>query len=283
MLYNAMCEAGFPEEAKRYFILKEKELLSTAGAEKLVSEAVEAICTDGAEFLPLLDSLSKRSGISRYTVDMIALLCSAAPMEKRYREHGISRQVYLDTVLDLRNKLEECKKLKGEWGTFVAWWLVGYFRLKRFALGRLQYEVVAQGEKLALNCHIPSGAPLAYEAVIESFQKAYEFFPEVRADGVITVLCNSWILYPPHLTLFSEGGNLRRFAQLFTVTESTPDPKNHSFWLIFYKNYSFEDLAQLRCTTSLQRNLVKYLLNGGSMGYGKGYLLFDGKEVIDRS
>ena len=283
MLYNAMCEAGFPEEAKQYCILKEKELLRTAGADMLTQEAVEAICTDGADFLPLLASLSERSGISRYAIDMIVLLYATVPMAKRYVERGISRQIYLDTVLDLRNKLYECKKLKGEWGTFVAWWLVGYFRLKRFALGRLQYEVVEQGGKSALNCHIPSGTPLAYDAVMDSFRKAYDFYPEVRTDGVITVLCNSWILYPPHLPLFSDGGNLRRFAELFTVTESTPDPENRSFWLIFYKNYSSDELTQLSCETSLQRNLVKHLLGGSSMGYGKGYLLFDGKEVIRHS
>lgn len=282
MLYDIMNAAGFPPDAQNYFALKEQELLSMECAQHRINDAVLAVCTDGAEFIPLLEALAADSGVPRYASDMIVLLYAAEKMAEQYKELGISDEIYRDTVSDLCHKLYECKKLKGEWGTFVAWWLAGYFRLKRFALGRLQYEVVDYDGKPALNCHIPSGSPLKFEAVMDSLHKAYDFYPSVRADGKITVICHSWLLYPPHRELFSEGGNLRRFVDLFTVTESTPDPKNQSLWLIFYKNYNSVSLDELPTDTSLQRAFVEYLRAGNCMGYGRGYLIFDGEKVVSK-
>lgn len=280
MLYDVMNAAGFPQDAKDYFILKEKELLRMDRAEQRIADAVSALCTDGGEFLPLLAALSEDSGVSRYAVDMLVLLYATEKMAERYKEAGISDEIYFDTISDLRNKLFECKKLKGEWGTFVAWWLAGYFRLKRFALGRLQYEMVDYEGKTALNCHIPSGSPLKVEAVMDSLRKAYDFYPSVRRGGKITVICHSWLLYPPHRELFGVGTNLGSFVDLFTVTESTPDFKNQSLWLIFYKNYNSVSLDELPTDTSLQRAFVEYLRAGNCMGYGRGYLIFDGEKVI---
>lgn len=282
MLYDVMNAAGFPQEAQSYLKSKEEELLRMERAEQRIAEAVSALCTDGAEFLPFLASLSEDSGVPRYASDMLALLYAAEKMAERYKETGIPDEIYLDTLSDLRNKLIECKKLKGEWGTFVAWWLAGYFRLKRFALGRLQYEVVDHEGKPALNCHIPSGSPLRFEAVMDSLRKAYDFYPSVRMDGKITVVCHSWLLYPPHRELFADGSNLRRFVDLFTVTEGTPDPKNQSLWLIFYKNYNSVSLDELPVKTSLQRAFVEYLRAGNCMGYGRGYLIFDGEKVVSK-
>lgn len=282
MLYDVMNAAGFPKEAQDYFILKEQELLRMECAEQRIADAVAAVCTDGAEFIPLLEALSADSGVPRYASDMIVLLYAAEKMAERYKEAGLSDEIYIDTISDLRNKLYECKKLKGEWGTFVAWWLAGYFGLKRFALGRLQYEVVEHEGGHALNCHIPSGSPLNFEAVMASLRKAYDFYPQVRRDGKITVVCHSWLLYPPHRELFSDGGNLRRFVDLFTITESTPDPKNQSLWLIFYKNYNSVSLDELPTDTTLRRAFVKYLRDGNCMGYGRGYLVFDGEKVVSK-
>ena len=282
MLYDVMNAAGFPKEAQDYFILKEQELLRMECAEQRIADAVAAVCTDGAEFIPLLEALSADSGVPRYASDMIVLLYAAEKMAERYKEAGLSDEIYIDTISDLRNKLYECKKLKGEWGTFVAWWLAGYFRLKRFALGRLQYEVVEHERGHALNCHIPSGSPLNFEAVMASLRKAYDFYPQVRRDGKITVVCHSWLLYPPHRELFSDGGNLRRFVDLFTITESTPDPKNQSLWLIFYKNYNSVSIDELPTDTTLRRAFVKYLRDGNCMGYGRGYLIFDGEKVVSK-
>ena len=280
MIREIMSLAGFPTDAVQYLITNEKILFQIPDAEEKITRAVSAVCTDGAEFLPLMEALAQESGVCRYAVDMLILLHAAIPMRERYRDRGISDEVYRDTISDLRNKLIECKKLKGEWGTFVAWWLGDYFRLKRFALGRMQYEVVDHDGEKALNCHIPSGSPLEHEAVLASLRKAYEFFPQVRRDGVLTVVCGSWILYPPHRELFSEGSNLRRFADLFTVTQSTPDPQNRSLWVIFYQNFSEGCIDSLPTDTSLRRRFAEYLRAGNSMGYGKGYLRFDGERII---
>jgi hypothetical protein len=275
-----MSLAGFPTDAVQYLITNEKILFQIPDAEEKITQAVSAVCTDGAEFLPLMEALAQESGVDRYAVDMLILLRAAIPMRESYRARGISDEVYRDTISDLRNKLIECKKLKGEWGTFVAWWLADYFRLKRFALGRMQYEIVDYEGKKALNCHIPSGSPLEHEAVMASLRKAYEFFPQVHGDGVLTVVCGSWILYPPHRELFLEGSNLRRFVDLFTVTQSNPDPQNRSLWVIFYQSFSEGCIDSLPTDTSLRRRFVEYLRAGNSMGYGKGYLRFDGEKII---
>ena len=70
-------------------------------------------------------------------------------MEKVYEEYlnsddrvvAIDDTIFYNTMLDLRYKLEECKLVHNQIGTFVPKWYKGFFEMKIFALGRLQFEI----------------------------------------------------------------------------------------------------------------------------------------------
>ena len=129
------------------------------------------------------------------------------------------------------------------------------------------------------NCHIPSGSPLAPEAVMDSLRRAHAFYqPE---NGVLPVICHSWLLYPPHKKVFPPASNLLRFAEMFDVTESEVSPDYNDFWRIFHCPYH-ASLKNLPRRTELQRNFAAYLQQGNQMGLGLGVLLFDGKTILNR-
>lgn len=74
---------------------------------------------------------------NEYGVNMLFLLDCAEVLEQRYQEKGIDSGILWDTLRDLKYKLHECMQVKGCCGTFVASWYDGFFKLGRFALGRL--------------------------------------------------------------------------------------------------------------------------------------------------
>ena len=84
--------------------------------------------------------IAEETGVNRYALDMVFLLLAAKPLAYLYRINGLADELYLDIMRDLRYKLVECKQMHNVWGIFVAWWFPWHYQLKRFALGRLQYE-----------------------------------------------------------------------------------------------------------------------------------------------
>ena len=214
----------------------------------------------------------------------MAFLVSLLPrMMADYRARGISEEIFWNTAHDLTCKLMECRKNRGVWGIFVTFWYPGFYRLERFALGRLQYERrkfpyegVEGLEKgsVVYNCHIPSSGPLTPEDVEDSVRRAKEFYAADQNDAPFAVFCSSWLLYRPHVELFPEGSNLRLFAERFTVMENKPDETNHDFWRIFNIPWDASlDLASLPEATSLQRLFKGFLMEGNTMGSGIGYFL----------
>ncbi len=284
-----ICERlSFPAEATEVFAKGYKKIIECGGEPQLALARDLLFDGDTKQYREILLSLSKESGIHRYTVDMIFLLSCMGRAKQAFDERGIDEDIYYDTMRDLTEKLKECKRLYGVWGTFVVWWYPGFLRAERFTLGRLQFEtqpfpledykgIVKMGDTV-YNFHVPSGSPLTYEAVIDSFRRAYKFF---RVEGVMPIVFSSWLIYPPVASLFADGSNLRRFYELFDVVEGKEYKDNNELWRVFYVPFSPDmDYSALPENTSLQRSLKKFFLDGGVMGNGKGIILFDGEKII---
>lgn len=234
----------------------------------------------GESFAEQLKALVEETGVHPYTADMVLLLYAALTLRQKYKEKQLPDALFLDTMADLRYKLYECKKVYGVWGTFVGSWFPGFYQMTRFALGRLQYEQVPlkydykhlRAGETVLNCHIPSSGPVTREAVLDSLKKAYAFY---GYEGLMPLVCNSWMLYPPHYTVYPEGGNLRDFFDLFTVLHTKEDPENKNLWRLTGR---MDGVVPEE--TTLQRNFKAYLEAGHCMGGGYGILLFDGEKII---
>ncbi|MBQ9113406.1 MAG: hypothetical protein IJY05_00610 [Clostridia bacterium] len=89
-----------------------------------------------------------------------------------------------------------------------------FFNLTRFALGRLQFELIPlpfnyeknglklEKGKTVINVHIPrTGTPMDKESCDDSYARANAFFKPQTGENTV-FFCNSWS-YTPKISIFS--------------------------------------------------------------------------------
>ena len=225
---------------------------------------------------------SRLVGVHNHTADLLLFICLSKHLRKTYAERGIDDAIWHDSMLDLRYKLEECKLVRGVRGMFVAFWMPGWFKMTRFALGRLQFEVVDFGreyqkngislgkESKVLNMHIPrSGQPLSPALYEDSFARAKEFFKDQLQGEKVPFVCHSWLLYPCMTEFVSVGSNVLRFMKEFEIL-SWDHSDGESLWCLF--DTAERNPDRLPTDTTLRRAFVERLKSGGRVGWGYGIL-----------
>lgn len=229
--------------------------------------------------------------IHKYTADLVFLFECSGYLFEKYKEAGLSETLFTDTMRDIKYKFDKCVRIKGIFGIFTTPWFDGFFKMTRFAFGRLQYDVTEfeKDEKhmgyafkkggLCLSCHIPASGPLKQELCTQSLKMAYEFFKDRLTTAVLPVKCFSWLLYPPYLSVFHENTNTGRFVRDFEILNSEKHDGFGDAWRIFGKDFD-GDANNLPSDTTMQKNFVQYIKNGGSFGSGTGILLFDGEKIV---
>ena len=238
--------------------------------------------------LDCLRRLAEQVDVPYQAVHMLYLLCLSRRTRELYEARGISEQIYWMTMKDMTWKLLECHRFVEIWGTNTAPWFERFFRLTRFALGRLQFEpnispqryekggVILEPGDLVLGVHIPSCGPLDEDACMDAFRQAAEFFADLFGEKPAAFRCNSWLLYKEHGRILPEGSNIRKFMNFFDVIE-TRTSSGGDLWRIFYRKDT-DDLSKLPQKAILQRAYVKMLQEGTPPGAGIGYFfLKDGK------
>ena len=236
-------------------------------------------CDQYKELLVPAQNAGYLVGVHKYTSGLLIYMCMSKHLKKLYEERGINDQIFYDSMLDLRYKLEECKVVRGMVGSFVAWWFPGFFDLTRFALGRLQFEVVKFGhnyekngikltpESKVINVHIPrTGTPMDKESCDAAYAQAREFF-KAEAGENCPFICHSWLLFPEHANILPKHTNVYRFFSEFDVFESGEN-EGDDLWRLF----DTEDRNPYRLPTdsSLRRNYVEHMKKGGKLGWGLG-------------
>lgn len=268
-------------------------------------EAIEALCPQADEYLESLAGrymggemdfaeALKEAGEDEGRRMMLVFAC-LPEVRRRYGEQGIPEKLFWDSMMDLKYKLEECRKVKGKWGTFVADWYEGFLAVKRFALGRLQFEkarftgdepfrcggfTVEPGAP-AINIHIPSAGPLREEMCLDAYRQAYEFFPEQRIGDKMVFVCHSWLLDPEYNTFLPENSNILRFQRDFTILECERDEAFGDGWRVFGADAG-KAPQELPRNTSVQRGFADFLAAGGKTGCGYGVFVWDrnGRVIV---
>lgn len=206
----------------------------------------------------------------------MAVLCANVPViRERYAEKGAGDDIFWDSMIDFRCKINECKKVYGVWGIDPITWYAGFFEAKIFKLGRLEYEVRDEG---VYSVHIPSCGALHHEDVLDSYKRAYVFFGG-KDGAILPFLCSSYLLFPAYQkTVFPENGNIHRFAEDFTIIRIDDKQNFRDAWRVFDRPYT-GDLTVLPQNTSLQRAFVAYMKENDNFGTGLGLFLFDGETI----
>jgi len=270
--------SGMPKEAAEYC----EEFFAKIKAD---SESFSLLTTAERRYMMGFDpgkeatALAQRTGVHRYTTDLILLLYSALRLRRLYEANGYSDEMFVSTILSsLGYATETCMKLHGTVGCAYFYAYYTMFNLTRFRLGRLHFELtrmpfdykdICKKGQMVLSCHIPASGPLLLDEVEESFKLAYDFF---KISGPMVVVCSSWLLYPRfYEEVFKKGSNLSKFYELFDVVDSNERAITADAWRVFGTLET--DLDKLPQETTLQRNLLAFLKAGNSMGGGYGVLV----------
>ena len=286
---------ALPAESRAPLAADYETLLAAPGAAAEM-QAAESLLFGGAEWaaiVPHMDRLHACSGLHRHTVDFLFLMAASERLRADYKAAGLSDALFWDTIADLKYKLIECRDVDGIWGTFVAFWHPWFYTMRRFKLGRLQYEAIpfkngtpvtlggytVQPGDTVYNMHIPSCGPLNREVRFASYKKAYEFYKKDLGGKPMVFVCHSWLLYPGNREILPETLNMVDFLNDFYIYESQADDEFHDKWRVFGKDFEKPD-SELPEDTTQRRCFKRWLLAGKKTGSGAGIFLYDGENFI---
>ena len=253
----------------------------TQGAVALPEEAIAVLNADLNDYgineritYAMQEAFEKASSpVHCYTAQMLYYMAFLPVLEEKYREKKLSEAFFDRVLFDLRAKLLECRDVYDIWGSFVAIWFARFFNFTLYGIERLEfapfgakYDYEGQGVQVkkgdfVIDVHIPSGAPLPYEAVVRSYRRAAEFF------GCNIFVCESWMLYPAHSEMLAECPNLMAFFKDYDVVESGQDTGD--LWRIFGAEHE-KSPEKLPRDTTLRRVYADRLQAGLPVGWGKG-------------
>ena len=276
----------FPTDAQADLLAALDKICADGTSFAAVSEIAATYSADfHCHFTPILAQmreLCERLDIHTYTGDLLLYLCLADILRAHYRARGIEEEIFWRSVADLSYKLEECRLVHGINGSFVGSWFAGFFKLERFALGRLQFELtyfkkpctchgipLPVGTK-AISVHIPrTGTRLDHAQVQKAYEMAKAFFADEFLNVPTVFTCSSWLLYPWNLEILSPTSNLRTFIADYEIVRSGDYDDYSALWRLFDCSYTGnpDDLPQ---DSSLRRAYAARVKRGEPTGYGVG-------------
>lgn len=296
-IQNFMDRIGIPVEAKNELFTVERIILSNNKLWEIFSKNKSMVMNEEIAFEEALDEVSGLSSlidISEYTLLLVFLINCTDILHEKYKKEHIAEQIYWDTMCDLRYKMLECHKVKGVWGISTAPWFAGFFKMKRFALGRFQYEeavfeyntyrkngIILNKGDMVYSFHIPSsGERFDKSARIESYRMAYDFYNCKEKGGILYLVCHSWLLHRNLRNILLPTSNILDFMNDFDIISSFDQETFRDAWRVFGRYHDLP-LEQWPKDTSLRKVIAEHLLSGGKLGEGFGIIIFDGKQILN--
>ncbi|MBR3942609.1 MAG: DUF5596 domain-containing protein [Clostridia bacterium] len=242
-----------------------------------------------------LKPLAEKYQLQTETANLLFLVANLENIRQKYLKKGIEEEIFIDTLKDLKYKLDECKKYHGLLGVRPFWWYIRFMNADIVALGRFQYETIPFFEGLTyewgdikinpgdavINFHIPSSGPMPREARIESYKKAFQYFGKKKGE-YLPIVCLSWLIYPGYKEVYAEGSNMYDFLDDFAIIHESKeaDETFRNSWTVFGCEFK-GDTSRLPDDTALQKSFIRHLNAGKSTGWGTGVILFDGEKIVN--
>lgn len=284
---------GFPQDARADVLACNARLEARPEVcAQVDAQVLSLVQGRGPVSTEVLDATAALLGVHRYTLHLLFLLRASVPTRAQYAQKGLDEAMYWDSMRDLRFKQTECLVNAHVTGTMVMGWHLDFFRLKRFALGRLQYEeipyrydryqrhgVTLHAGDTVLNAHIPSSGPLDREARLDSYRRAYAFYGCAEKGVPLVVLCSSWLLFPDNRLFFPKHSNILDFMDDFDLLFGQAQTPFHDAWRVFGPAHE-KPLEQWPVDTALRRAYVNWFQAGHWAGFGMGVLVFDGEKLL---
>lgn len=181
-----------------------------------------------------------------------------------YMEKGISEKIFFDTAGFIPRFLNEHKRVHGTSAFTWAHWIPRQIAMEEFRIGDYEYELIDDGEKKKISLHIPSDAELASGDIEAVYPFLERYYPEYSGAEMF---CSSWLLVPALRELLDKDSNIIKFQSRFSVYEVDEDSLSFMDWVYSSREIPYSELPE---GTTLQRNMKKYLLSGGKIGWARG-------------
>jgi len=195
-----------------------------------------------------------------------------------FDRRGIPESVFWDSMTDVGIWSRDYFSKTGLPGIGEPQWVAKSLKLEVIRLGRLQFEAgyldqeIQDGQSIypvgtpILHVHIPAEERLQYESVLESLNRAKEFFRIHFAFDPALMHCHSWLLSPELKKLLPSESNIVKFQSLFCVYQT--DDGRQAEERVFVKICQ-NPSAYPECTI-LQKRMKAHLLKGHAIGMGSG-------------
>jgi len=231
-----------------------------------------------------LEALAKRIHLPGFG-DMARLMHETLKTKERYAALGIDETIFYETMGTFKENVDECILYDGEFLFYNESWIQRYVDCKIFKLGILEFEMTEldtrypemcglRGGDPVLSVHIPLGTVMTREALDDSYARARAFFPQYFPDFQTDwFLCSSWLLSPALKELLPEGSRILGFAADYTVTHHLENDINY-FPRVFHTRKAPNSISELPGDTTLRRNIKRYLMDGGKIGWTTGLMKF---------
>ena len=206
------------------------------------------------------------SGLKR----LCSMLRCALKAKAEYDRLGIPETIYVDTMAAFSRFVREHKESYGCYGFDRTFWVTRQVSCTLLRIGQLEYERTAKDGESVISLHIPTDVVLRPEvlrpSLADGLAEFRRIFPEY-ADK--KVYCHSWLLSPLLWDFLPEGSNILGFQELFHIESDDTPGKDVLLWVFKNPKLPREYYPE---TTSLQRKLKQFFLNGGEFLEGTGYL-----------
>lgn len=261
MELKELCEKiDLPSEAKKAVLeislnLPKTPLLKTITDPK----------TAKSSYLELKKLCSYESGFT-----MLAYMLTAAlNTYDLYVKKSIDNKIFFDTMECFSRFVGEHKASFGCYGFDRAWWTYRQLSMTLFRIGELEYEF--RDDEKTIHIHIPTRANIYLNSCRESYEVMQNFVREHYSDkSEYKMVLNSWLLSPALDKLLDSESNIIKFKNCFDIQSFDSEAKEFLQWVYGKMDIEYSNLPEY---TSLQKNMKKFLLNGGTVGSAKGNLI----------
>lgn len=200
---------------------------------------------------------------------LACMLKASADAYKVYKGKGISDEIYFDTMKCYTRFIDETYHITGKLYFDRYWWTTRQAGCRLFRIGELEYEMKHIDGNIVIGIHIPSDVDFSPFAIDDSLACARQFFATYYPElSNAEYRCHSWLLDGQLKEMLNDSSNILSFQNRFEIFDEGEIGTDFIEWLYNTKSTDYTTLPE---NTSLQRNMKKHLLSGGTIrnAYGR--------------
>ncbi len=245
--------------------------------------------TDFNGMMKKMDNIANITGVHAFVVYLLFCVVFLKPLKTFHEQKNLEESIWRETCLDVKYKMYHCVNIYNICGIFDMdmVWMARYYKVDRFPMGRLQFEIVyleedriIQGVSLKkgspmINVHIPrTGEKLDMVEAYKSYARGAQFFKDLFPDEYVVFCCETYFFHESVLGIVKVGSNMHKFTSDYTVFPYKDDKDYFEMWRVFDCYVDASNLDTLPTNTTFRRDLVEYLKTGKPVGEGRGIFIY---------